>query len=54
VRQTGSALGVALFGSLLSGPAGFIIGLKVVLMTSAGLALRAIAVVVLGVPRTAS
>lgn len=38
LRQTGSAIGVALFGSLVAGGAGFVAGLHVALAISAGLA----------------
>jgi DHA2 family methylenomycin A resistance protein-like MFS transporter len=38
LRQTGSAIGVALFGSLVAGSGGFISGLHVVLMITLGLA----------------
>jgi MFS transporter, DHA2 family, methylenomycin A resistance protein len=51
MRQTGSVVGVALFGSLLGGPAGFIPGLRVALLIAAGLALCALAAVTIGVPR---
>jgi MFS transporter, DHA2 family, methylenomycin A resistance protein len=53
MRQTGSVLGVGLFGSLLSGSAGFIGGLRIALLIAAGLALCAIAAVMIGVPRRA-
>jgi DHA2 family methylenomycin A resistance protein-like MFS transporter len=53
MRQTGSVLGVALFGSLLGGSAGFMPGAKIALMISAALALCALAVVMGGVPRDA-
>ncbi len=39
LRQTGSALGVALFGSLLAGRAGFIAGAHIALGIAAGLAI---------------
>jgi DHA2 family methylenomycin A resistance protein-like MFS transporter len=51
MRQTGSAIGVALFGSLLSGTGGFIAGVRVALVIAAALALRAIVVALIGVPR---
>jgi DHA2 family methylenomycin A resistance protein-like MFS transporter len=38
MRQTGSALGVAWFGSLLSAGGGFIAGLRLALVIAAGLA----------------
>jgi MFS transporter, DHA2 family, methylenomycin A resistance protein len=53
MRQTGSVLGVALFGSLLAGSAGFIPGAKVSLLIAAGLALGASAAVMISVPRKA-
>ena len=56
MRQTGSVLGVALFGSLLGGTAGFIPGAKMSLMISAAVSLCALAAVTIGVPsrRTAT
>jgi MFS transporter, DHA2 family, methylenomycin A resistance protein len=54
MRQTGSMLGVALFGSLLGGSAGFIGGLRLALLIAAGLALCALLAVLIGVPRDAS
>jgi DHA2 family methylenomycin A resistance protein-like MFS transporter len=39
MRQTGSAIGVAWFGSLLSAGGGFIAGLHLALLISAGMAL---------------
>ena len=51
MRQTGSAIGVALFGSLLSGAGGFIAGVRVALVIAAALALCAIAAAMIGVPR---
>jgi DHA2 family methylenomycin A resistance protein-like MFS transporter len=51
MRQTGSVLGVALFGSLLGGSAGFIGGVRIALLIAAGLAFCAIAAVIIGVPR---
>jgi DHA2 family methylenomycin A resistance protein-like MFS transporter len=51
MRQTGSAIGVALFGSLLSGTGGFIAGVRVALVIAAALALCAIVVALIGVPR---
>jgi len=53
MRQTGSVLGVALFGSLLGGSAGFIGGAEIALLISAGLALCASGAVMIGVPRRA-
>jgi DHA2 family methylenomycin A resistance protein-like MFS transporter len=53
MRQTGSVLGVALFGSLLAGSAGFIGGLRIALVIAAILALCALAAVLIGVPRRA-
>jgi DHA2 family methylenomycin A resistance protein-like MFS transporter len=49
MRQTGSVLGVALFGSLLSGSAGFIPGAKISLAIAAAVSLCALAVVLIGV-----
>ena len=51
MRQTGSVLGVAVFGSLLGGAAGFIGGLRIALLMSAALALCALVAVMIGVPR---
>jgi DHA2 family methylenomycin A resistance protein-like MFS transporter len=51
MRQTGSAIGVALFGSLLSGAGGFIAGIRIALVIAATLALCAIVAAVVGVPR---
>ena len=53
MRQTGSVLGVALFGSLLGGSAGFVGGAEIALLISAGLALCASGAVMIGVPRRA-
>jgi DHA2 family methylenomycin A resistance protein-like MFS transporter len=53
MRQTGSVLGVALFGSLLAGAAGFIGGLRIALWIAATLALCALGAVMIGVPRRA-
>jgi MFS transporter, DHA2 family, methylenomycin A resistance protein len=53
MRQTGSVLGVALFGSLLAGPAGFIGGLRMALLIAAVLALCAFGAIMVGVPRRA-
>ena len=50
-RQTGSAIGVALFGSLLSVTGGFIAGVRVALVIAAALALCAIVAALMGVPR---
>ena len=56
MRQTGSVLGVALFGSLLSGTDGFIPGAKMSLMIAAAVSVCALAAVTIGVPsrRTAT
>jgi DHA2 family methylenomycin A resistance protein-like MFS transporter len=54
MRQTGSVLGVALFGSLLGGSSGFLPGARIALLISAGLAICALATVVIGVPRKAN
>jgi hypothetical protein len=54
MRQTGSVLGVALFGSLLGGSSGFLPGARIALLISAGLAICALAAVVIGVPRKAN
>jgi MFS transporter, DHA2 family, methylenomycin A resistance protein len=51
MRQTGSVLGVALFGALLGGSAGFVPGAKGALVIAAALALCAFAAVMVGVPR---
>jgi len=53
MRQTGSAIGVALFGSLLSGAGGFIAGVRIALVIAAALALCAIIAAIVGVPRRA-
>ncbi len=54
LRQTGSVLGVAFFGSLLSGSDGFVGGAKIALLIAAALSLCALAAVMLGVPRRAA
>jgi MFS transporter, DHA2 family, methylenomycin A resistance protein len=54
MRQTGSVLGVALFGALLGGSAGFIGGLRIALLIAAGLALCAMLAVLIGTPKDAS
>ena len=51
MRQSGSVLGVALFGSLLGGSAGFVGGLRMALIIAAALALCALVAVLIGVPR---
>lgn len=51
MRQTGSVLGVALFGSLLGGSAGFLPGTRIALLISAGLTICALVAVLFGVPR---
>jgi len=51
MRQTGSAIGVALFGSLLNGAGGFIAGIRVPLVIAAALALCAVVAALVGVPR---
>ncbi len=51
MRQTGSVLGVALFGSLLGAPGGFMPGLKAALTISAALAVTALLAVMVGVQR---
>jgi DHA2 family methylenomycin A resistance protein-like MFS transporter len=51
MRQSGSVLGVALFGSLLGGSAGFVGGLRMALIIAAALALCALIAVLIGVPR---
>jgi len=51
MRQAGSVLGVALFGSLVGASAGFASGAKVALLISAGVALCALVAVMIGVPR---
>jgi DHA2 family methylenomycin A resistance protein-like MFS transporter len=53
MRQTGSVLGVTLFGSLLGGSAGFIPGARIALVISAVLSLCALVAVMIGVPRKA-
>jgi len=53
MRQTGSVLGVALFGSLLGGPAGFLPGARIALLIAAAMAICALAAVLAGVPRKA-
>ena len=53
MRQTGSVLGVALFGSLLAGPAGFLPGARIALLIATVLATCALAAVLVGVPRNA-
>lgn len=51
MRQTGSVLGVALFGSLLGGAAGFIPGAHIALVIAAVVSLGAVATILIGVPR---
>lgn len=51
MRQTGSVLGVALFGSLVGGSAGFIPGTHTALGAAAALTLIAMAAVMIGVRR---
>jgi MFS transporter, DHA2 family, methylenomycin A resistance protein len=51
MRQSGSAIGVALFGSLLSGAGGFIAGIRIALVIAAALALCAIVAAIVGAPR---
>ena len=46
-------LGVALFGSLLGGPAGFLAGARIALLIATALAICALASVLAGVPRKA-
>jgi hypothetical protein len=53
MRQTGSAIGVALFGSLLGGAGGFIAGVRIALVIAAALALCAIIAAIVCVPRRA-
>jgi MFS transporter, DHA2 family, methylenomycin A resistance protein len=53
MRQTGSVLGVALFGALLGAQSGFLSGAKLSLIVSAVLALCAVGAVMIGVPRKA-
>ena len=54
VRQAGSVLGVALFGSLLGGPAGFLPGARTALLIAAAMAICALAAVLAGLPRKAN
>jgi DHA2 family methylenomycin A resistance protein-like MFS transporter len=51
MRQSGSVVGVALFGSLLGGAGGFIAGTRIALVIAAVLALCAIVATIMGVPR---
>jgi DHA2 family methylenomycin A resistance protein-like MFS transporter len=51
MRQTGSAVGVALFGSLLGGAGGFVVGIRVALVIAAALALCGVLATLVGVPR---
>jgi DHA2 family methylenomycin A resistance protein-like MFS transporter len=51
MRQTGSVIGVALFGALLGGADGFIAGVRIALAIAAALALCAFVATVIGVPR---
>jgi MFS transporter, DHA2 family, methylenomycin A resistance protein len=53
MRQTGSVVGVALFGSLLGGSAGFIPGARAALLISAALAICALTAVTIGISRRA-
>jgi MFS transporter, DHA2 family, methylenomycin A resistance protein len=50
MRQTGSVLGVALFGALLGGSAGFLSGARLALLIAAGVSIGAMAAVLIGVP----
>ena len=50
MRQTGSVIGVALFGALLGG-AEFIAGVRIALAIAAALALCALVATIIGVPR---
>jgi MFS transporter, DHA2 family, methylenomycin A resistance protein len=51
MRQTGSVIGVALFGALLGGADGFIAGVRIALAIAAALALCALVATIIGVPR---
>jgi DHA2 family methylenomycin A resistance protein-like MFS transporter len=51
MRQTGSVIGVALFGALLGSAGGFIAGARLSLAIAAALALCALVATVIGVPR---
>jgi DHA2 family methylenomycin A resistance protein-like MFS transporter len=51
MRQTGSVLGVALFGSLAGSAGGVIPGLRLALLISAGLLACSAAAVLIGIPR---
>ncbi len=53
MRQTGSVIGVALFGALLSGAGGFVAGVRIALAIAAALALVALVATLCGVPRPA-
>ena len=50
MRQSGSVLGVALFGSLAGSPGGVIPGLRLALLISAGLLACSAAAVLIGIP----
>jgi len=50
MRQCGSLLGVSLFGSFVADRAAFIGGLKLALTASAGLAMLACILVMIGIP----
>jgi MFS transporter, DHA2 family, methylenomycin A resistance protein len=53
MRQTGSVIGVALFGALLGGPGEFVAGVRIALTIAAALALFALVATLCGVPRRA-
>jgi MFS transporter, DHA2 family, methylenomycin A resistance protein len=53
MRQTGSAVGVALFGALLGSAGGFVAGIHIALVIVAALALCAIVAAMIGVPQRA-
>jgi DHA2 family methylenomycin A resistance protein-like MFS transporter len=50
MRQTGSVIGVALFGSFIAGSAGFIPGARMALAVSAGLLIAGAVAVFIGLP----
>ena len=50
MRQTGSVIGVALFGALLNGAGGFVAGVRIALVIAATLLLCAIVATLIGMP----
>jgi len=51
MRQTGSVIGVALFGALLGSNSGFMPGVRIALAIATALALAALVATLIGIPR---